>query len=105
MWTSYSQFSCVVHRDIKLKNIGIKTNADGHFYAIIADFGLSAVLLRPDTEIRSRFNLWRRLAHFKRMPKWLESIKYLISIPKTAVDDEVLSAIKENENVSEFFGI
>ena len=97
-----AQFSCVVHRDIKLKNIGIKTNADGHFYAIIADYGLSAVLLKPDTRIQhsSRIDLWRRMINFNRMPKWLDFVKYLIGVPQTAVDDEVLSVIKDCENVS-----
>ena len=59
--------------------------------------------LQHDTIIdRSRFNLWRRINNFKRMPKWLEFIKYLVGVP-TNVDSEVLAIIKDNENVSELF--
>ena len=58
--------------------------------------------LKNDTIIdSSRFNLWRRISNFKRMPKWLEFIKYLVGVP-TNVDSEVLAIIKDNENVSEF---
>ena len=38
------------------------------------------------------------------MPKWLEFIKYLVGVP-TNVDSEVLAIIKDNENVSELFGL
>ena len=43
-WRSY--ITSVVHRDIKPENIGIKRNADGEFYAVLADFGLAHCLLR-----------------------------------------------------------
>ena len=43
-WRSY--ITSVVHRDLKPQNIGIKVNADGQFYAVLADFGLAYCLLR-----------------------------------------------------------
>ena len=43
-WRSY--ITSVVHRDLKPQNIGIKVNADGQFYAVLADFGLAHCLLR-----------------------------------------------------------
>ena len=51
-WRSY--ITSVVHRDLKPQNIGIKVNADGQFYAVLADFGLAYCLLRnsfPDVDL------------------------------------------------------
>jgi len=36
---------CVVHRDIKNKNIGVKKTPDGTFCCVIADFGLSSICI------------------------------------------------------------
>ena len=59
-WRSY--ITSVVHRDLKPENIGIKRNADGEFYAVLADFGLAHCLLRKvfPTIFFHKF-LWRKL--------------------------------------------
>ena len=116
--TSFSKyFKCVVHRDIKLNNIGIKRNADGHvswnsnnnffknwfqFYAVIADFGLSSVLLSEDTFVNFRQkSLSQKItdlisSYVNKLPTWLDWIRYMNPVN---VDQEVLLILKQIEEV------
>ena len=47
-----SKFKSVVHRDIKLKNIGVKRNADGHvsYIYFIFTFGTINILIKFSTD-------------------------------------------------------
>ena len=97
----------MIHRDIKLKNIGIRRDADGKFYAVIADFGLSTVEL--DADIKKSDILHRTLPMKRRFlnaiqkfPKSLNWVKYFFNVHSKNVDDEILLIVKKLENVSCF---
>ena len=103
-----SKFKSVIHRDIKLKNIGIRRDADGKFYAVIADFGLSTVEL--DTDIKKSDILTRTLPIKRRFlnaiqkfPKSLNWVKYFFNVHAKNVDDEILLIVEKLENVSSRF--
>ena len=98
----------MIHRDIKLKNIGIRRDADGKFYAVIADFGLSTVEL--DADIKKSDILHRTLPMKRRFlnaiqkfPKSLNWVKYFFNVHSKNVDDEILLIVKKLENVSSYF--
>lgn len=100
-----SKFKSVIHRDIKLKNIGIRRDADGKFYAVIADFGLSTVEL--DADIKTSDILHRTLPVKRRflnaiqkLPKSLNWVKYFFNVHSKNVDDEILLIVEKLENVS-----
>ena len=95
----------MIHRDIKLKNIGIRRDADGKFYAVIADFGLSTVEL--DADIKTSDILHRTLPVKRRFlnaiqkfPKSLNWVKYFFNVHSKNVDDEILLIVEKLENVS-----
>ena len=78
------------------------------FYAVIADFGLSSVLLDDDAFITdSNRCLKQRFKNgiekkLKRLPDWMDWFKYLINLKSIDIDQEVLRLIKDRENVSFF---
>lgn len=76
------------------------------FYAVIADFGLSSVLLDENAFVTdSNRCLKQRFKNgiekkLKRLPDWMDWFKYLINLKSIDIDQEVLRLIKERENVS-----
>ena len=95
----------MIHRDIKLKNIGIRRDADGKFYAVIADFGLSTVELDGDVKSSDILNrglpLKRQLLNaIQKLPKSLNWMKYFFNVHSKNVDDEILLIVKKLEDVS-----
>ena len=95
----------MIHRDIKLKNIGIRRDADGKFYAVIADFGLSTVELDNDVKksdiLQRTLPVKRRFLNIiKKLPKYLNWVKYFFNVHSKNVDDEILLIVKKLENVS-----
>ena len=78
------------------------------FYAVIADFGLSSVLLDDDAFVTdSNRCLKQRFKNgiekkLKRLPDWMDWFKYLINLKSIDIDQEVLRLIKDRENVSFF---
>ena len=100
-----SKFKSVIHRDIKLKNIGIRRDADGKFYAVIADFGLSTVELETDIKKSDIFQRTlpvkrRFLNTIQKFPKSLNWVKYFFNVHSKNVDDEILLIVQKLENVS-----
>ena len=95
----------MIHRDIKLKNIGIRRDADGKFYAVIADFGLSTVELETDIKKSDIFQRTlpvkrRFLNTIQKFPKSLNWVKYFFNVHSKNVDDEILLIVQKLENVS-----
>ena len=98
----------MIHRHIKLKNIGIRRDADGKFYAVIADFGLSTVEL--DTDVKKSDILQRTLPVkrlflniIKKLPKYLNWVQYFFNIHSKNVDDEILPNPYERPSATELF--
>ena len=88
-----------------MKNIGIRRDADGKFYAVIADFGLSTVELESDIKKSDVLNrtlpIKRRFLNaIEKLPKSLNWMKYLFNVHSKNVDEEILLIIKKLENVS-----
>ena len=88
----------MIHRDIKLKNIGIRRDADGKFYAVIADFGLSTVELDTDVKkpdlLQHTLPVKRRFLNIiKKLPKYLNWVKYFFNVHSKNVDEDVVSQL------------